>query len=117
MPQPLREFNADDWQEWLLDGPDPAAAGRGVPLAEFYSPPHPVVREVFRGTAVPATTEVVMVGIGDDAELVAHHRLLDAHRRWLEARRAWLAEHVGAQAGFDFWLDAVAEHHRISTRD
>jgi hypothetical protein len=117
MPQPLRDFDAGDWQEWLLDGPDPAAEGYGTSLAEFYDLPHPVVVEDFRGTAVPTGTKVVLVGIGDQPELVAHHRLLDAHKRWLEARRGWLCEHVDPQAGFDFWLDAVSEHHRIATRD
>jgi hypothetical protein len=56
------------------------------------------------------------VGIGDRPELVAHHRLLDAHKRWTAARRSWLEEHCGFDAGFDFWIDAVAEHHRMSTR-
>jgi hypothetical protein len=116
MPQPLREFNADDWQEWLLDGPDPAAEGYAVPLHEWYALPHPKVVEDFRGTAHPTTTKIITVGIGDRPELVAHHRLLDAHKRWYETRRAWLCEHVDAQAGFDFWIDAVAEHHRMSTR-
>lgn len=117
MPQPLRKFNADDWQEWLLPGPDPAQEGWNVPLAELYALPHPVEREVFRGTALPITRETVMVGIGDQPELVAHHRRLDAHRRWIAARRAWMEQHMDPQAGFDFWIDAVAEHHRMSTRD
>jgi hypothetical protein len=117
MPQPLREFNADDWQEWLLDGPDPAEEDRNISLAEYYALPHPKVVEDFRGTAHPTTTKIITVGIGDQLELVAHHRRLDAHKRWYEARRAWLEEHVDPQAGFSFWIDAVAEHHRMSTRD
>jgi hypothetical protein len=94
MPQPLAEFNADDWQEWLLEGPDPAAeAFKDGDSTAFYA------------------------GIADRPELVAHWGRLDAHKRWYEARRAWLTEHVDAQAGFDFWIDAVAEHHRMGTRD
>lgn len=115
MPQPLREFVAADWGEWLLKGPDPAQEGLGVPLAEFYALPHPVEREVFRGTAHPITTEVVTVGIGDRPALVAEHRRLDAHRRWTAARRGWLEEHVSPEAGFDFWIDAIAEEHRMTT--
>ena len=104
MPQPLREFAEADWGEWLLEGPDPAQEGRGVPLAEFYAMPHPVEREVFCGTAVPLRREVVWVGIGDQPDLVAAHRRDDARKRWITARRAWLEEHVSADAGFDFWL-------------
>jgi len=115
MPQPLRAFVADDWSEWLLAGPDPAQEGLGVPLAEFYALPHPVVVEDFRGTAVPVSTKVVMVGIGDQPGLVAHHRRLDAHRRWTAARRDWLEEHVSPEAGLDFWIDAIAEEHRMRT--
>jgi len=104
MPQPLREFREADWSEWLLPGPDPAQEGRSVPLEEWYAMPHPVEREVFRGTAVPVTREVVMVGIGDRPDLVAAHRRDDARKRWITARRAWLEEHVSTDAGFDFWL-------------
>jgi hypothetical protein len=94
MPQPLREFAEADWQEWLLDGPDPAAeAFKDGDSTAFYA------------------------GIADRPELVAHHRLLDAHQRWIAARRGWLEEHVSADAGFDFWIDAIAEHHRMRTRD
>jgi hypothetical protein len=116
MPAPLREFNPNDWQEWLLPGVDPAADAYAVPLEEWYAMPHETTRLAgySNGERIVRPTTV---GIGDRPELVTHYRRLDAHKRWTAARRAWLEEHVDPQAGFDFWIDAVAEHHRMSTRD
>jgi hypothetical protein len=111
MPAPLREFRADDWQEWLLPGPDPAQEGRSIPLADHYALPHPVQVGGWYADGVERMRTVV-VGIGDDPERVAADRHHDAHKRWTEARRAWLAEHVSAEAGLDFWIDATAQRYR-----
>jgi hypothetical protein len=111
MPQPLREFSAEDWQEWLLEGPDPAQEGRAIPLAEWYAPPHPVQVGGWIVNGVERF-RTVMVGIGDDPERVARERQYDAYKRWTEARRAWLTEHVSAEAGLEFWVDAISERYR-----
>ena len=112
MPQVLRSFNADDWSEWLLEGPDPAQEGLGIPLAELYALPHPKAVEDFRGTARPTTTKIITVGIGDRPALVAIQRREDAYKRWTEARRSWLAAHVSETEALHFWIDAVAGRHR-----
>lgn len=112
MPEVLRTFVAGDWQEWPLDGPDPAQESRKIPLADHYDMPHPMVVEDFRGTAFPTTTRLIMVGIGNDPERVARDRYDDAYKRWTEARRAWLKANVGEDAALDFWIDAISERHR-----
>jgi hypothetical protein len=111
MPQPLREFSAEDWQEWLLGGPDPAQEGRAIPLAEHYAMPHPVQMGGWYVDGVEHMRTVV-VGIGDDPERVARDRHDDAYKRWTEARRGWLTEHMSVEAGLDFWIDATAERYR-----
>lgn len=114
IPGPLREFNEADWQEWLLDGPDPAADAYAVPLEEWYAPPHPVEVEVFRGTGLPMTTRMEMVGIGDRPELVAVWRRVDAHKRWSHARIEWLK--ARGLPWLATWIDDVRAEHQLRVR-
>jgi hypothetical protein len=112
MPKPLQAFIEADWQEWMLEGPDPAADAY-VDMEAFYALPHPVTRQVFRGTGLPAVTRTETVGIGDRPELVAYWRHLDAHRRWTAARRAWLEAAGHHDLAFDTWLDDVSYRNRV----
>jgi hypothetical protein len=116
MPAPLLEFGEADWREWLGDGPDPAAAGLAVPLAEWYALPHPVER-VCGWVGGEQRTQTMMVGIGDRPHLVTRYRRLDAHRRWTAARRAWLEAHGFGQLAVDWWIDDVSYEHRALRRE
>lgn len=114
LPVPLRRFDERDWQEWLLDGPDPAAEGLVVPLEEWYAAPHPV--EQLAGWANGVQTwRTVMVGIGDRPELVTDWRRYHAHKRWSHARVAWLKAHD--LPWLDAWLDDLRFEHRMLRRD
>jgi hypothetical protein len=109
MPAPLRAFNEADWQEWLLDGPDPAADAY-VDMEAFYALPHPAewVNGWVNGER---RTSTVIVGIGDRPELVAHYRRMDAHKRWSAARVAWLKER--GLPWLDTWIDDMRFEHLL----
>jgi hypothetical protein len=87
-PAPLLEFVEADWQQWLLDGPDPATVAY-VDMAAFY-------RQLEAKPAVAACW-----------------RRLDAHRRWTAARRGWLEAHGQDRLAFDWWIDDIAYEHRV----
>ena len=88
LPQPLATFAEADWQEWQLDGPDPAAAAY-VDMAVFYR------------------------RLEGKPEVAACWRRLDAHKRWTAARRTWLEAHGEHDLAFDWWIDDVAYEHRV----
>jgi hypothetical protein len=95
LPKPLQEFVDADWQEWLLDGPDPAASAyKDGDVERFYR------LHAHRGPRWAAT-----------------YRRLDAHKRWTAARRAWLEAHGHADLAFDWWIDDVAYEHRVLQRE
>jgi hypothetical protein len=113
-PAPLRQFEPADWQEWLLDGPDPAQEGLLVPLQEWYAPPHPMEFDGFRGTGLPAVPYTEMIGIGDRPEVVAAWRTYHAHKRWSAARIAWLK--ARGLPSLETWLEDVRYEHHVLRR-
>jgi hypothetical protein len=112
-PAPLRAFEPDDWQEWLLDGPDPAQEGLIVPLQEWYAPPHPMQQSAGWVNGVERW-HTVMVGIGDRPEVVAAWRTYHAHKRWSAARIAWLK--TRGLPSLETWLEDVKYEHHVLRR-
>jgi hypothetical protein len=110
-PAPLRTFHEADWQEWLLDGPDPAAHAY-VDIDAFYALPHEIT-EVCGWVDSEQRTRTVMVGIGDRPDLVAHWRRIDAHHRWREARRAWLKAHGLHDLALHNWIEDIQYERRV----
>jgi hypothetical protein len=109
-PPGLGRFNPDDWQEWMLDGPDPAADAYKIPLEEFYAMPHETTQLAgySNGEEILRT---VTVGIGDKPpEVIAVWRWIDAHRRWTEARVGGLKQN--GYEWLDVWLDGIRAEHR-----